>query len=329
MTSRDLRSLGRTIPVSPPVSNAQNLLSVDSLVAVFSRSSLSTVRVIHPTLVQPVSIALSSILMTIRTTPLLLSPYLEFFLFPLAVLSSIPVAELRLVRRRNRAAAQRNYTFQRLHRWNTDRAALIHELLALPPNGNRVLTSLTPPSLQNNLRRAERLIREDGQLGKAIQALQSQGIAANSPETLATLYSKHPQSALPVPADSLPSHALKVTPKQVLQQLQSFTRGSAGSRSGWRVSHFLALCQFNSFISEFTMFINMFLSNRTPPELSALMVSGTLVPILKKDGGIRPVVVGGGGPSSANLETVRPRHPLGYHRIFSTVTAGGGSLRWS
>ena len=177
------------------------------------------------------------------------------------MLSSIPVAELHLVRRRNRAAAQRNHTFQRLHRWNTDRAALIYELLDLPPNDNRVLTSLTEPSRTIDSRR-----------WTTRQGYSSTPITGDRCQLSRNL--GHPLfQASSVPANSLPSHALNVTPKQVLQQLQSFARGSAGSRSGWRVSHFLALCPF---ISEFTMLINMFLSNRTPPELSALMVSGTL-----------------------------------------------------
>ena len=36
----------------------------------------------------------------------------------------------------------------------------------------------------------------------------------------------------------------------------------------------------------------MFLSSRIPQGLSTLVVSGSLVPILKNNGGIRPVVVG-------------------------------------
>lgn len=40
-------------------------------------------KTIHPSLLQPISIALSALLMTIRTTPLvIISSYLEFFLFP-------------------------------------------------------------------------------------------------------------------------------------------------------------------------------------------------------------------------------------------------------
>ena len=106
--------------------------------------------------------------MTIRTAPLVVSPYLDFFVFPLAVLGQMPVAELRLVRRCNRGTAQRNYTFNRLRRWNTDRPALINELLTLSGSGMIEPPDPRPQSTQTNLRRAERLIREDGQLGKAL-----------------------------------------------------------------------------------------------------------------------------------------------------------------
>ena len=230
--------------------------------------------------------------MTIRTAPLVVSPYLDFFVFPLAVLGQMPVAELRLVRRCNRGTAQRNYTFNRLRRWNTDRPALINELLTLSGSGMIEPPDPRPQSTQTNLRRAERLIREDGQLGKALKALHSHGLAPATPATLTALQAKHPLSALPVQASQLPSHAIRVTSKQILHHLQSFSKGTAGSRSGWRVAHYLALCQFQSFITEFTSFINLFLASRIPQELSPLVVSGTLVPILKKDGGIRPVVVG-------------------------------------
>ena len=69
----------------------------------------------------------------------------------------------------------------------------------------------------------------------------------------------------------------------VLHQLQSFSRGTAGSRSGWRVSHLLPMCQFQSFLAEFTAsLIHIFLSNRMLMKLSALIVSGSLVPSLRR-----------------------------------------------
>ena len=289
--------LSTTLSLPPPVLTStfnptSSHLSVESLITLYSRSTVTTVRTLHPSLLQPISIAVSAILLQCRMSPFVLSSYLDFFLFPLAVLRAIPVAELRLIRRRNRVFAQRNYTFQRLHRWNTDRSTLIKEVLDVTNNTHTEPSCRPQPTTEDNIRRADRLAREEGQFGKAMQALHSHGIAANSADTLAVLRSKHPESALPAPADTIPSHALKVSSKQVIQHLQSFAKGSAGSRSGWRVSHYLALCRFHSFVAEFTFFINMFLSSRIPQDLSALVVSGSLVPILKKDGGIRPVVVG-------------------------------------
>ena len=44
----------------------------------------------------------------------------------------------------------------------------------------------------------------------------------------------------------------------------------------------------------FTETINIFLSARIPSEISTFIVSGILVPLSKKGGGARPVVVGEG-----------------------------------
>jgi hypothetical protein len=52
------------------------------------------------------------------------------------------------------------------------------------------------------------------------------------------------------------------------------------------------LLQQKNFLEAFTKFINRFLSGKVPSGIATLLVSGTLVPIIKKDGGIRPIVVG-------------------------------------
>ena len=162
----------------------------------YFRSFGTSVRTIPPCLLLPVSKAVSVHLITIRTTPVVLSYSLEFDIFLLEYLEFffiIPLADFRLIRRRNRATAQRNYTFQRLERWNTH----LHELLnTVGAVGNPPVPKAHSP--KENRRRAERLIREDVQLGKSIQALHSHGIAPNSPVTLATLRSMHSVSALPV-----------------------------------------------------------------------------------------------------------------------------------
>jgi hypothetical protein len=144
-----------------------------------------------------------------------------------------------------------------------------------------------------NIKRAEKLVRFDGQYGKAVTALHSNGIAPFTPETLRSLREKHPFSPVPtVCSDSSLFKGFHSTGQKILSALQSFPKGSGCSRSGWRVLHFIELFQYQSFASGLTNLINFFLTGNVPSEISSIMVSGTLVPVLKKDGGIRPIVVG-------------------------------------
>ena len=150
-------------------------------------------------------------------------------------------------------------------------------------------------SLASNLRRAERLIREDGQFGKAVKALHSNGVAIVNEETIRALKAKHPVSELPrenlfPPFDEV--DVLSVTAKKVIFFLQSFPKGTSCGRSGWRVSHFSELCQFQHFVDAFTHLVNIMLAGNVPKSVSRLLVSGNLVPLLKKDGSVRPIVVG-------------------------------------
>jgi len=264
-------------------------LSIDSLLALFSRSFIVlTVKSLHRALLLPLATSLSAIFKEIQNAPHDIYPYLEFFIFPLAVLGIMPMSETRKIRRRNRNVAQRDYTFNRLHRWNSDRTSLIQELFDAPQMKDSPVRTV---SAKSNVRRAEKLIREDGQLGKAVQALHSSGLAPVSQSTVDLLRDKHPVSPLPTPGP-VPPQLLSVNPRQVLSQLQTFSKGTAGGRSGWRVQHFLSLCQSQQFLAGFTYIINLFLADNAPRELAGIVVSGSLVPLLKKDGGVRPIVVG-------------------------------------
>ena len=87
-----------------------------------------------------------------------------------------------------------------------------------------------------------------------------------------------------------------VSAQQVLKQLQSFSKGSACGKSGWRVTHYIQLFSVHRFSVAFTSLINTFLSGVCDPAISAqLYVQGNLIPLLKKDAdvrNIRPIVVG-------------------------------------
>ena len=78
----------------------------------------------------------------------------------------------------------------------------INQCVHNPPNSEEALRP--KHSFSSNLRRAERLIREDGQYGKAVKALHSNGIAKVNTSTMNALIEKHPVSALPLAANIPP-----------------------------------------------------------------------------------------------------------------------------
>ena len=276
---------------SSPISSTPSNLTINSLLALLSAQLYtSTVKTVHSAIRSNCNIAITKILYNIKSNSLDIQNYLEFVIFPLVVLKSMPFGEARKIRGRNRGIAQRDYTMHRLQLWNENKTLVINSTLDPPENADRNLQPHFTAS--NNLRRAEHLARNNGQYGKAVKSLLSGGIAPVNQEIINILDSKHPSAPLPSIKELPVGASFSVQPKQVLKQLHSFSKGSAGGRSGWRVGHFLELCQFQEFLTLFTDVINLFLSARVPLEINQLLVSGKLVPILKKDGGIRPVVVG-------------------------------------
>jgi len=287
--------------ISCSSSNNIRPLSVDKVLGFLSSNvgSFRSVKYLHKHLQQPLSLAISNILDSIKRKPNDLNPYLEFFLFPHSVLSTMKAADLRKIRKRNRSAAQRNFNVERLNRWNTDKHSLMWE--TIDQCARQLHTSSEAPrpkhSFSSNLKRAERLVREDGQYGKAVKTLHSNGIAPVNAETLKALVDKHPVSALPnsdifPPLDIDSSEILSVSAKNIIFQLQTFSKGTACGRSGWRVAHFLELCQFQHFMDGFLPLVNSLLAGTVPPSIAHLLVSGNLVPLKKKDGNVRPIVVG-------------------------------------
>ena len=276
-----------------------------------ANSKIVTIKSIHPSLTIPVSTSVSQILDCIQANPNKLEFHLQLFLFPYAVLCAMPTAVLYKIRRRNRNAAQRDYTAARLSAWVSNKYQVMGELLShpeAPVYPVQAAFGFRPPhSVLSNLRRAEKLVREDGQFGKAVKTLQSKGLAPINEETKRLLQQeKHPAAPPPpqIPLSSSSSResappgliGFTVSAKQVLKQLQSFPKGTACGKSGWRVVHYIHLFTVQRFSLAFTSLVNIFLMGLCDPSVSAqLYVSGNLIPLLKKDvdvRNIRPIVVG-------------------------------------
>eukprot|EP01036_Dinobryon_divergens_P030036 gene30036-39227_t len=149
-----------------------------------AKSKIVTIKSIHPSLAIPVSTSVSQILDCIQATPNNLEFHLPLFLFPYAVLCAIPTAVLYKIWRRNRNAAQRDYTAARLSAWVSNKYHVMGELLShpdapvYPVQAAFVFRPLH--SVLSNIRRAEKLVREDGQYGVEIVAVFSEGLAFTS-----------------------------------------------------------------------------------------------------------------------------------------------------
>ena len=147
---------------------------------------------------------------------------------------------------------------------------------------------------------ARRVIKaaEDGQFHKAMQLLQSEGLAPVSESTKEALLSKHPDVPLP-PAFSTPTPPSSSISETVIQKsLISFPKGSAPGPSGLRHSHIsdALSCpsphRASSFLSHLTAFINLLISGDIPPVVRPHISCAALIAVKKKNGGIRPIAVG-------------------------------------
>ena len=255
---------------------------------------VNVIKTIPAGLRRQVATCVSSLIHDIVAHPNDAHAYVRFFLFPRAVLRNMPTEEMFKLRRNRRRAAQLRFTLGCLTRWLEGGAArdgLILEALNLPlpihrPGG----------SVASNLRRCERIAREDGQYGKALKSLASSGVAEFGSQTTQILREKHPQGR-PVTLQNLFPDGLEVKSEDIITQLRSFVKGSSSGRSGWSVNFFLECSNHRTavptFLENLTALVNLFLSGRALPTFATFLSSACLVPLLKKDGvSIRPVAVG-------------------------------------
>ena len=100
-------------------------------------------------------------------------------------------------------------------------------------------SSVRPPlrksDAEANIRRAVRLMREDGQYGKAAKALSSCGVAPFNQDTFDKLKELHPSSNLPTWRNVDEVHSFRIDLRMVQGVLRSFPKRTGGGQSGLRV----------------------------------------------------------------------------------------------
>ena len=120
--------------------------------------------------------------------------------------------------------------------------------------------------------------------------------------TLSALQAKHPpahpQSEIPQkPTANCPP--LTATSSDILSALRSFHKGSAGGPDGLLPQHLQDLTSPSAeaggqrLLFSLTSFINFVLHGNVPPTICEVFFGASLTVLSKKDGGIRPIAVGG------------------------------------
>lgn len=141
---------------------------------------------------------------------------------------------------------------------------------------------------------------EDGNIRAAVRLLCSDEKPAEfSLDSLAKLQAKHP-AACPDRkpfCDPNTTSSLSVDESDVLRAIRSFPAGSSGGLDGMRPQHLLDLVNCvesaSGFISALTSFVNLLLGGKCHPEIIPIFFGGRLIALDKKNGGIRPIAIGG------------------------------------
>ena len=136
----------------------------------------------------------------------------------------------------------------------------------------------------------------------------------------------HPDAFIPPIEEAGQHHSVTVAVEEVLQTIRSFPKASAGGPDGLRPQHLKDMMSDNGgrqvLLPALASFIQLVLEGRTPTSIRPFSFGANLTALLKKQGGVRPIVVGctlrrlgakvaGAKVSEAMGDLLAPRH-LGY-----------------
>jgi hypothetical protein len=139
---------------------------------------------------------------------------------------------------------------------------------------------------------------QEGQVGKAVKALNSDGIADITNQVVQEMQRKHPPDNPPTLPDSPAPTPLQFTAAETLKALLSFPRGTAAGPSNLRVEHLLNAVSCpsptigDSTLQSLTSVINVLMCGNVPPSIAPFLSGANLFPLKKKNGGLRPIAVG-------------------------------------
>ncbi|XP_038698724.1 uncharacterized protein LOC119996235 [Tripterygium wilfordii] len=269
-------------------------LSPELLDVVF-RIGIPTVKSIPLLCRLPFADALRGALNLIISSPSNVENWVKLLLLPVTVLYRFSPVSSQEHSARKRNSLQQLMILRALEVWNSGTVG-IQQLLA------RVLEHepLSPLSTSTdiNVQRAKCKVK-DGQYAVAIRMLSSCGVASSSAATWQGLVEKHPQCECPTPSTFGNSAApFEASMGAIEEAIKSFPKGTACGRDGLRAQHLIdamrgaAAAIKDDLLHSIALVVNLWLAGRCPTELGPYVASAPLTPLLKSDGGIRPIAVG-------------------------------------
>ena len=134
----------------------------------------------------------------------------------------------------------------------------------------------------------------EGRISAACKLLSSGSIASPSQETIDALLSKHPEGP-EISRKYVTEKPIQCTEKEVRANIFKFRKGSAGDWSGLRPDHLKeSLDSFNqsSPLTAITLLVNKIAHGDIPACVRPYLGGASLIPLTKKDGGVRPIAIG-------------------------------------
>jgi Reverse transcriptase (RNA-dependent DNA polymerase) len=134
-----------------------------------------------------------------------------------------------------------------------------------------------------------------GRYSDAIKMLTSNGVHPNSPEVFNSLLEKHPQADKIAPRDKVPQW-VSFSREEVSNAIASFPNGSSGGPFAITVQFLKDMtgdAQLgDTVLNQLAKFAGMFVAGKFPGSMAIFYGSARLIPLIKKDGGVRPMAVG-------------------------------------
>ena len=291
--SKDRHSIADIGPIQLESENATSLIYDKSLLLkIFNRSDITTLKSIPKNLRRNIAMATTTLYRNSNSNVLHIQPHVELLIFPKIVLANMTSLESKSISNKKRRKVQTKYTKDRLDKWllgGDVRDSLILSVLKSP-----LATYIRhPQSPANNMKRCLKLVTQQGQYSKAVQALSSEGIVEPSTDTTTKLQEKHPLGQLPTPIVLSGVESIQIHMEDITQALRSFPKDTACGRSGLRVSHLMETLYLGTNLdTELLTHVNYLVQGKAPLELAAFYASASLIALKKKDSSIRPIAVG-------------------------------------